>query len=79
MKSVESHVVHSQDTTKGMQHEPNVGGHFGYFVLVHIKTDEEVDGWGECATGSDFGEAAFAARAIIEKGFARRLIEQRSA
>ncbi len=59
-----------------MQHEPNVGGHSGYFVLVHIKTDEEVDGWGECATGSDFGEAAFAARAIIEKGFARRLIDK---
>jgi L-alanine-DL-glutamate epimerase-like enolase superfamily enzyme len=57
-----------------VQHELNVGGHSGYFVLVHIKTDEGVEGWGECATGSDFGEAAFAAKAIIEKGFARRLI-----
>jgi L-rhamnonate dehydratase len=74
IKEVFTHIVHSQDTTEGVHEEPNVGGHSGYFVLVHITTDEGLDGWGECATGSDFGEAAFAAKALISKGFARRLI-----
>src|SRR5579872_3900651 len=70
IKSVESFVVHSQDTTSNELHEQrNVGGHSGYFVLVHVKTDEGIDGWGECATGSDYGEGAFAAKEIIDRAF----------
>jgi L-alanine-DL-glutamate epimerase-like enolase superfamily enzyme len=75
IKSVESHVVHSQDTTTREVHqERNVGGHSGYFVLVHIRTEEGVDGWGECATGSDYGEGAFAAKEVIERSFGPRIV-----
>jgi len=75
IKSVESFVVHSQDTTTREFHEQrNVGGHSGYFVLVHIKTEEGIDGWGECATGSDYGEGAFAAKEIIDRAFTPRII-----
>lgn len=74
ISKIECHVVHSQDTTTGMKGQPNVGGHSGYFVLVHVETREGVDGWGECATGSDYGEGAFAAREIINRGFAPRLL-----
>ena len=74
IKSVECHVVHSQDTSREIHDQPNVGGHSGYFALVHIRTDEGVDGWGECATGSDYGEGAFAAKAVIERGFLNKLI-----
>jgi len=74
IKSVESFVVHSQDTTSNELHEQrNVGGHSGYFVLVHVKTDEGIDGWGECATGSDYGEGAFAAKEIIDRAFSNRI------
>jgi L-rhamnonate dehydratase len=75
IKSVESFIVHSQDTTTREVHEQrNVGGHSGYFVLVHIKTEEGTDGWGECATGSDYGEGAFAAKQIVDRAFSPRII-----
>jgi len=74
IKNIESHVVHSQDTTSSVQGEPNVGGHSGYFLLVHIRTEQGIDGWGECATGSDYGEGAYVAKEIIDRGFAPRLI-----
>ena len=70
---IETHVVHSQDTTDSFNEEPNLGGHSGFFVLVHIGTDEGIHGWGECATGSDYGEAAFAAKTIIDTNFANKL------
>jgi L-alanine-DL-glutamate epimerase-like enolase superfamily enzyme len=66
--------VHSQDTSKDIHDEPNVGGHSGYFALVHIRTDEGIDGWGECATGSDYGEGAFAVKIIIDRSFHKKLI-----
>lgn len=78
IKSVDSFVVHSQDTTKQVHEERNVGGHSGYFVLVHIRTDEGVDGWGECATGSDYSEGAFAAKEIIDRAFSQRIIGEGS-
>jgi len=74
IKSIESFVVHSQDTTKEVHEERNVGGHSEYFVLVRITTDEGIDGWGECATGSDYGEGAFAAKEIIDRAFSQRII-----
>lgn len=74
IKSIESCVVHSQDTDEKIHGERNVGGHSGYFVLVHVQTDEGIDGWGECSTGSDYGEGAFAAKDVIDRGFAPRLI-----
>lgn len=74
IKTVKSVVVHSQDTTKAVHEETNVGGHSGYFVLVHIETDSGIGGWGECSIGSDFGEGAFAAKAVIDRGFSPRLL-----
>jgi L-rhamnonate dehydratase len=74
IKSVQTHLVHSQDTTEGMQNQRNVGGHAGYFVLVHIQTDSGIDGWGECSTGGDFGEGAFATKAVIDRGFIPRIL-----
>ncbi len=75
IKSIESFVVHSQDTTTKEIHEQrNVGGHSGYFVLVHIKTEEGIDGWGECSTGSDYGEGAFAAKEIIDRAYSHRIM-----
>jgi len=76
IKKIQTHIVHSQDTTEGIQNQPNVGGHSGYFVIVHIETDSGIDGWGECATGSDFGEGAFAAKAIIDRGFTPRILRK---
>src|SRR5438552_3278695 len=35
--------------------------------------NEGLDGWGECATGSDYGEAAFSAKTIIDKSFVKKL------
>jgi len=40
---------------------------------VHVTTDTGIDGWGECCTGSEFGEAAFAVKTLIERGFVPRL------
>jgi L-alanine-DL-glutamate epimerase-like enolase superfamily enzyme len=57
-----------------MEDQANLGGHSGYFVLVHVQTDSGNEGWGECATGSDYGEGAFAAKAIIDRGFSPRLL-----
>ena len=74
IKKVDAFVVHAQDTTKGMENERDVGGHSGFFVLVHIQTDSGIDGWGECSTGSEFGEAAFSVKAIIDRGFTPHLI-----
>ena len=74
IKSIESHVLHSQDTAEEIHDQPNVGGHSGYFVLVHVQTEEGLDGWGECATGSDFGEGAFAAKTIIDRSFRQKLV-----
>lgn len=75
IKKVESFVVHSQDTTSDAVHkELNVGGHSGYFVLVHIATEEGIDGWGECATGSDYGEGAFATKEVIDRSYAPRIL-----
>lgn len=74
IKSIESFVVHSQDTAEKVHDQPNVGGHTGYFALVHVLTDEGIDGWGECCAGGDYGEGAFAAKDVVDRGFAPRLI-----
>jgi L-alanine-DL-glutamate epimerase-like enolase superfamily enzyme len=74
IKSIESHVLHSQDTAKEIHEERNVGGHSGYFTIVRVQTEEGIDGWGECATGSDYGEGAFAAKTIIDRSFRQRLL-----
>jgi L-alanine-DL-glutamate epimerase-like enolase superfamily enzyme len=71
--SVEPIVLYAQDTSEGMNDQLNVGGYTGYQVLVHVKTDSGLDGWGECCTGSEYGEAAFAVKTLIERGFAPRL------
>jgi D-galactarolactone cycloisomerase len=74
IKSVEPFILYAQDTTKGYSKEPNVGGYTGYQVVVRIGTDEGLEGWGECCTGSEFGEAAYAVRVLIEKGLKPRLL-----
>jgi len=71
--SVQPIVVHAQDTIKDMSDQQNVGGYAGFLVLVHIETDEGIDGWGECSTGGEFGEAAQAVKVLIEKGLAPRI------
>ncbi|MFI5421158.1 MAG: mandelate racemase/muconate lactonizing enzyme family protein [Nitrososphaerales archaeon] len=66
-------VLYAQDTSRGMNDKLNVGGYTGYQVIVHITTDSGIDGWGEACTGSEFGEAAFAVKTLIERGLTRRL------
>ena len=66
-------MLYAQDTSKGMNDKLNVGGYTGYQVIVHVTTDTGIDGWGECCTGSEFGEAAFAVKTLIERGFVPRL------
>lgn len=74
IKKVEPMVVFAQDTSEGMRDEPNVGGYTGYQVIVHVETDEGIDGWGECCTGGENGEAAEAVKVLINKGFGPRVI-----
>lgn len=71
--SVEPIVLYAQDTSKGMSDQLNVGGYTGYQVIVHVKTDSGIDGWGECCVGSEYGEAAFAVKTLIERGFIPRI------
>ena len=47
--------------------ELNVGGYAGFQVVVHIETDEGIDGWGECCTGGEYGESALAVKVLIER------------
>jgi L-alanine-DL-glutamate epimerase-like enolase superfamily enzyme len=67
-------VVHAQDMIESVSNEKNVGGYAGYNVLVHIETDEGVDGWGECSPGGDLGEGAAAVKVIIQKSLAPRIL-----
>ena len=69
--NVEPIILHEQDTT--LPNELNVGGYAGYQVVVRVETDEGITGWGECCTGSEYGEAAEAVKVLIQRGFARRL------
>jgi len=69
---IEPIVLHAQDTS--LPNELDVGGYAGYQVIVHVGTDEGIDGWGECCTGGEYGEAAEAVRILIEKGFTPRII-----
>lgn len=74
---VEPIILHCQDTTddksRGLL---NVGGYTGFQVIVKVETDSGLTGWGECCTGSEFGEASFAVEQIIRKGISPRLIGQ---
>ena len=71
--NVEPIVLHAQDTGENSTDKANVGGYSGYQVVVHVETDEGIDGWGECAVGGEFGEAAQAVKVLIEKGLAPRV------
>jgi L-alanine-DL-glutamate epimerase-like enolase superfamily enzyme len=73
IKNVEAIVLHAQDTSLGMSDKLNVGGYTGYQVVVRIETDDGIEGWGECCTGSELGEAAFAVKILIEKGLGPRI------
>jgi L-rhamnonate dehydratase len=72
IKSLDPIIVRAQDV--GKENSLNVGGYTGYQVLVKVETDEGITGWGECCTGSEFGEAAWATKTLIEKGFTPRVI-----
>src|SRR5271166_1936346 len=72
IKNIEAIVLYAQDPGS-FQSELNVGGYTGYQVIVHVETDEGIDGWGECCTGSEYGEAALAVKVLIEKGFVPRI------
>lgn len=75
ISKIEPIILHCQDTSEGGDNERNnVGGYTGYQVIVRIDTDEGVTGWGECCTGSDYGEAAFAVEQVIRRGIAPRLV-----
>jgi L-alanine-DL-glutamate epimerase-like enolase superfamily enzyme len=65
INSVEPIVLYAQDATAGFSDKPNVGGYTGYQVIVRVETDDGFVGWGECCTGSDYGEAAFAVKLLI--------------
>jgi L-alanine-DL-glutamate epimerase-like enolase superfamily enzyme len=69
---VEAIVLHAQDSS--LPEELDVGGYAGYQVVVHVETDEGIDGWGECCTGGEYGEAAEAVRVLIQKGFTPRIL-----
>jgi L-alanine-DL-glutamate epimerase-like enolase superfamily enzyme len=73
IKSIEPIVLFAQDTSEGMTGKTNVGGYTGFQVAVHVETDEGIEGWGECCTGSELGEAAFAVKILIEKGLFPRI------
>jgi L-alanine-DL-glutamate epimerase-like enolase superfamily enzyme len=73
IKNIEPIVLFAQDTSKGMNDKQNVGGYTGYQVAVRVETDEGIEGWGECCTGSELGEAAFAVKLLIEKGLLPRI------
>jgi L-alanine-DL-glutamate epimerase-like enolase superfamily enzyme len=70
--NVEAIVLHAQDSS--LPDELDVGGYAGYQVVVHVETDEGIDGWGECCTGGEYGEAAEAVRVLIQKGFMPRIL-----
>ena len=70
--NVEAIVLHAQDSS--LPDELDVGGYAGYQVVVHVETDEGIDGWGECCTGGEYGEAAEAVRILIQKGFTPRIL-----
>jgi L-alanine-DL-glutamate epimerase-like enolase superfamily enzyme len=69
---VEAIVLHAQDST--LPDELDVGGYAGYQVVVRVKTDEGIEGWGECCTGGEYGEAAEAVRILIQRGFKPRIL-----
>ena len=62
---VEAIVLHAQDST--LPDELDVGGYAGYQVIVRVETDEGIEGWGECCTGGEYGEAAEAVRILIQE------------
>jgi len=74
IKNVEPFILHAQDTSKGMSDKKNVGGYTGYQVVVKVETDEGIVGWGECCTGSEYGESEAAVSALIKKGLKPRLV-----
>ncbi len=48
--------------------------HSEHQVLVRVETSEGLDGWGECCTGCEYGEAALATKDLIERGFSPRIV-----
>lgn len=52
--------------------EPHDGGRLRHITLVRMETDDGVVGWGECI--SQWPEAGFAVKALIDRGFADLLI-----
>jgi len=72
IKKIEPIILYAQD--KGSyESELNVGGYSGFQVIVRIETDEGIEGWGECCTGGEYGEAALAVKNLIERGFVPRI------
>lgn len=75
IKSIEPIVLYCQDTVERTEADrKNVGGYTGYQVVVRVETDSGLVGWGECCTGSEFGEAAHSVAQIIEKGLRPNLL-----
>jgi len=72
---IEPIILYAQDTGS-FQAELNVGGYAGFQVVVHIETDEGLDGWGECCTGGEYGESALAVKTLIERGFVPRIKDE---
>jgi len=72
IKNIEAIILYAQDPGS-FESELNVGGYTGYQVIVHVETDEGIDGWGECCTGSEYGESALAVKVLIERGFVPRI------
>jgi len=54
--------------------EPHDAGRLRHITLVRMETDDGVVGWGECI--SQWPEAGFAVKALIDEGFAEVLIGQ---
>lgn len=74
IKNIEPIILYAQDV--GSEKELNVGGYAGFQVIVHIQTDEGIDGWGECCTGGEYGESALAVKTLIERGFVPRIKDE---
>lgn len=75
IKKIEPIILYAQDVGT-YESELNVGGYAGFQVIVHIETDEGYDGWGECCTGGEYGEAALAVKTLIERGFVPRIKDE---
>lgn len=75
IKEIEPIILYAQDRGS-FESELNVGGYAGFQVIVRVKTDDGLEGWGECCTGGEYGEAALAVKTLIERGFLPRIKDE---